>query len=433
MTLHRSRRLLACLAVCATLFALPATAHAEGDGTDVPQHRPTVYLAGDSTMASYGESVYPLTGWGQVVNEFFTNDVVIDNRAIGGRSSKSYVLEGHLDKILADIRPGDYLFFQWGHNDNQSTDSLCRTNPTYCNRHTSPYTSYKEYLQKYIDGARAHGATPVVISPMGRRNYDSDGTFNNDFADYTDAAKQLAVEQDTAFIDLNAKSIAFYDRIGPPATEEVFLYCEPQEYPAYPTGRQDNVHFQEYGARQLAKLVAEGVVESQLPIAQYVVFPGLDRKNVALDARPTASSSLEADGWYLWDVSEGAEVANEHALGWSSDSVLNAVDHTEWVQLDLGLTSRLRQIQLVPRNDEGNVGASFPVDFTIQTSVDGETWTTVADVRDHPVPTGTESFEFAQVQARYIKVVGTQLRPDPEELNLYRMRLTEIKAYRTAA
>ncbi len=410
------------------LLPLPAAAldQTSGDGSSQPT---TIYLAGDSTVASYSPSAYPLMGWGQKLDELFTDDVVVDNRALGGRSSKSYVLEGHLDEILADIQPGDYLFVQFGHNDRQNTDSLCPANPAYCNRHTDPYTSFKEYLQKYIDGALAHEATPVLVTPMGRRNYNDDGSFNNDFYDYAQAMKQLSAENDVPLIDLNSESIAFYTRIGPPATEEIFLYTEPMEYDAYPTGREDNVHFQEYGAGWLARFVAEGVVEGALPVAEHVRLPNVDPWNLGIGATVSASSSLEADWWYRWNVGDGVTDSVPHGLGWSSDNdALNFVDHKEWIQLDIADVMPLSRVVLAPRNDAGNEGLHFPVDFTIQLSEDGESWTTVADIADYAAPTAPKEFTFPETPARYVRVTGLQLRQNPDDLR-YRMQLAEIKVY----
>ncbi len=223
---------------------------------------PVVYLAGDSTVMSYRASyhLYPQQGWGGRLPDYFKAGVSFTNKAIGGRSSKSFVDEGKLAGILSVIQPGDYLFIQFGHNDGNSSLAL----------HTDPFTTYKTYLAMYIDGARQYGATPVLVTPMGRRNYDSTGKFNNDFVDRVTAMKQLATEKNVKLIDLNAKSIAFYNGIGAPATGDVFLWLAAGQYPNFPNGISDNTHFQEYGAGQLARLVAQGIEENQLGIASLI-------------------------------------------------------------------------------------------------------------------------------------------------------------------
>jgi len=201
---------------------------------------PVVYLAGDSTVMSYGSGNYPQQGWGGRIHDLFTSGISFSNHAIGGRSSKSFVDEGRLAAILRLIKPGDYLFVQFGHNDIYSDPRL----------HTDPYTTYKTYLAMYIDQSRQYGAIPVLVTPMGKRRYDSSGRFLNDFADRAAAMRQLAVEKGVPLIDLNAKSIAFYNGIGVAATSDVFL--------------ADGIHFQEYGAGQLARLVVQGVEENRL-------------------------------------------------------------------------------------------------------------------------------------------------------------------------
>lgn len=221
---------------------------------------PIVYLAGDSTVMSYGTANYPQQGWGGRIQDYFTPGVTFNNRAIGGRSSKSFVDEGRLAAILSVIKPGDYLFVQFGHNDVYSDLRL----------HTDPFTRYKNYLAMYVDLPRQYGAIPVLVSPMGRRRYDSSGRFINDFVDRTAAMKELAIEKGVPLIDLNAKSIAFYNSIGVAATTDVFLWLPAGMYTRFPNGVTDGTHFQEYGAGQLARLVVQGIVENRLGISSLI-------------------------------------------------------------------------------------------------------------------------------------------------------------------
>lgn len=221
---------------------------------------PVVYLAGDSTVMSYPSRYFPKQGWGGQLPGYFTTGVIFNNRALGGRSSKSFVDEGHLSSILSVIRPGDYLFIQFGHNDADRDLKL----------HTDPFTSYKTYLGMYVDLSRQYGAIPVLITPMGRRRYDSTGKFINDFIDRRTAMKELAAEKNVPLIDLNAKSIGFYDGIGVQASTDVFLWLEPGQYPNWPNGVHDITHFQEYGAGELARLVVQGIEETGLSLRQFI-------------------------------------------------------------------------------------------------------------------------------------------------------------------
>jgi len=250
---------------------------------------PVVYLAGDSTVMTYAPVHFPKQGWGGRIADLFTTGVTFSNRALGGRSSKSFVDEGHLASILRVIKPGDYLFIQFGHNDDHRDLRL----------HTDPFTSYKNYLAMYVDLSRQYGATPVLVTPMGRRRYDSSGRFLNDFADRCAAIKELAAEKNVPLIDLNAKSIGFYNSIGVQATSDVFLYLAPNQYPSYPSGISDYTHFQEYGAGQLARLVVQGIEENQLGMRQFigaVTYP-------AEAGLLTGAGTVRERGYYGWQGS----------------------------------------------------------------------------------------------------------------------------------
>jgi lysophospholipase L1-like esterase len=246
---------------------------------------PVVYLAGDSTVMTYGSNRYPQQGWGGRIPDMFPG-VVFSNRAIGGRSSKSFIDEGRLAAILSVIKPGDYLFIQFGHNDGYSDPAL----------HTDPYTTYKFYLAMYVDLARQYGAMPVLVTPMGKRHYDSSGAFLNDFADRAAAMKQLATEKGVPLIDLNAKSIGFYNGIGTAATTSVFLLLAAGQYPNFPNGVWDSIHFQEYGAAQLARLVVQGIDENRLGLRWLIGAVGYPAEAGVLGGAGTVRARSNA-GW----------------------------------------------------------------------------------------------------------------------------------------
>ncbi len=210
-------------------------------------YTPTVYIAGDSTVQTYAASAAPQQGWGQRIGEFFTSNVKFVNKSIGGRSSKSFVTEGRLDEILSQIKENDYLFVQLGINDRYKSDPA---------RYTEPYTTYKQYIKMYIDGALAKKAIPVLITPTVRLDY-SNGQFQNGFTDYCIALKQLAADTNTKLIDLQTKGLNYYTSIG--YNEVLKLYMT-----------NDVLHFNDKGAYQMAKFVAEGVKEINVPISQYV-------------------------------------------------------------------------------------------------------------------------------------------------------------------
>ncbi len=221
--------------------------------SDVPTstYNPTIYLAGDSTVQSYNASYYPQAGWGQMISNYFTSDVKFANRAIAGRSSKSFVVDGRLDEILTSIKKDDYLFIQFGHND--ATISKPE-------RYAAPYTTYKEYLAKYIDGAREKGAIPVLITPVARLNYIN-GTYKNDFPDYCAAMKQVAAEKNCAIIDLMTNSLDYFATLDYNTVYKFYMVS---------SNGTDYTHFTETGAKEIAKIVANGVKKLNIPISKYV-------------------------------------------------------------------------------------------------------------------------------------------------------------------
>ncbi|MFE6647459.1 GDSL-type esterase/lipase family protein [Nocardioides sp. NPDC057772] len=244
----------------ANLSSLVITKKAERDAGE----EPTLWITGDSTVQTYGASVAPQAGWGQMFDRYLTDDVTVTNRSIGGRSSKNFISQGRLDSVLLNIRPGDYLFSQFGHNDNSyGVDD----------RYAAP-ADYKEYLRTFVDGARQRGATPVIVTPVSRRDYNADGTAKVSFPAYVDAARELAAETDALLVDLSASSRAYLTEIGAEEAKKVFLWVEPGVYPNRPNGTQDNTHFQEYGAVQMARLVATDVAAFDDPLAGEV--EGLD-------------------------------------------------------------------------------------------------------------------------------------------------------------
>ncbi|WP_042199081.1 fibronectin type III domain-containing protein [Paenibacillus camerounensis] len=261
--------------------------------------KPILYIAGDSTVQTYNSYWKPQAGWGQMLDKFFSSAVQIDNQAIGGRSSKSFIVEGRLDSILRAIKPGDYFLIQFGHND--ATVSV----PA---RYASP-ADYKKYLKTYVLGSRQRGATPILITPVGRRDYKTEtNSFNVSFAEYVQAMKEVASELDVRMVDLSAKSIAYYNSIGFEATRAVFLYTEPDVYTAFPNGSSDNTHFQEYGAIQLARLLAGGIAELDLPLSDEVTEIELPA-TVPVEPDGLVAGSISNSGALLkWNAVAGADI-----------------------------------------------------------------------------------------------------------------------------
>lgn len=210
-----------------------------------------VFLAGDSTMQTYDSSFAPQAGWGQFIAKYFSSDITFHNHAMGGRSSKTFITEGRLAAILAEIKQGDYLFIQMGHND--STKSRPE-------RYTEAYDDYKKYLKQYVEGAREKGAIPILFTPVGRLHYVN-GEFLADFGDYCNAMKEVAEEQNVLLVDLNKKSIEYFSAIGYDQAFQLFMIS---------VNGTDCTHFTEKGANEIARIVSEGIKGLELELPNYL-------------------------------------------------------------------------------------------------------------------------------------------------------------------
>lgn len=212
-----------------------------------------VFIAGDSTVQTFSKARAPQAGWGQYIGDYFTEEVRFINRAIAGRSSKTFVQEGRLDAILEEIQEHDYLFVQMGHNDSSKDKP---------ERYTEPYSEYPSYLKLYLDGARKQGAIPILITPVGRLHWEN-GAFLNDFPDYCHAMRQLAAREDVLLIDLMGKSLSYYTAVGYDKARTFFMVS---------VNGTDHTHFTEKGAQRIAALVADGVKEKNISLSKYAVL-----------------------------------------------------------------------------------------------------------------------------------------------------------------
>lgn len=210
----------------------------------------SIFIAGDSTASNKNANVYPETGWGQIIEQLFNKDVCVKNYAINGRSSKSFIEEGVLDKIADEIRENDYLLIQFGHNDKKYNDPM---------RYTDPKTTYKEYLTRYIDCARHAKAFPILLTPVNRRDFDDAGRIINTHGDYPEAMRELSVDKDVPLLDITKASKDLFEKLGIEKTKEIFLWLEPGENKNYPDGVKDNTHFSEIGAKRIAELIVEEI------------------------------------------------------------------------------------------------------------------------------------------------------------------------------
>jgi len=225
-----------------------------------PANVPTVYLAGDSTVVDQDKE--PWAAWGQMIPLFFNDRISIANEAESGETIKSFVGERRLPKIMSTIRPGDYLMIQFGHNDQKPGSG-----------YVPAETDFKTYLLDYITQARAHGATPILVTPMNRRNFDANGKIVQTLGDYPAALREVAKEQHLALIDLNASSKILFETMGDAGTLHAFVHYPANTFPNQPDELKDDTHFNAYGAYELARMVIQSIRDQHLPLERYLRLP----------------------------------------------------------------------------------------------------------------------------------------------------------------
>lgn len=219
-----------------------------------------IYTIGDSTMASYPAEYYPLTGWAQVLQDYFDeNHVIVSNHATSGRSTKSFIAEGRWQTVVDSLKPGDYVFIQFGHND-QKADSPERYAPA--------RELYTENLQKFVNEIREKKATPVLFTPIIRRKFGTNGKLENTLGEYPDAVRDVSRSMNVLFVDMNQLTTDFINAMGDEPSKEIYLWTPPDE--KFPEGRKDNSHLSEKGAREYAKLVTKELSRLKTPLAKHV-------------------------------------------------------------------------------------------------------------------------------------------------------------------
>ena len=212
-----------------------------------------IFWAADSTVQTNNITTYPQTGIGQVFSLYLKKDISVVNHAKNGRSTKSFIDEGRLEAIDKTIGEGDFLFIQFGHNDEKTED------PT---RYTEPFSTYMENLEIYINVARKHGAYPVLITPLERRCFVDDKHLGmGAHSDYVAAMKQTAEKNNVPLIDLYSMSRAELKKVGELKSRNWYMYFDKDIYDNYPEGKQDNTHLRYEGAVMYAGLIAKGLEE----------------------------------------------------------------------------------------------------------------------------------------------------------------------------
>jgi lysophospholipase L1-like esterase len=216
-----------------------------------------IFIAGDSTVTD--QAGEPFTGWGQMLPRFFKQGVFVWNEAQSGESLSSFERARLLQKIWDKARPNDYLFIQFGHNDQK--DKYIGA---------GPFTSYKTNLQHYIAGARERKLIPILLTPMERRRFKDDVPFGT-LTDYAEAVRQVGQEENVPVIDLNASSLKFYAALGVENSKKAFVHYTANSFPNQAEALRDDTHFDSYGAYELARIVATGIQQARLDLSKHLV------------------------------------------------------------------------------------------------------------------------------------------------------------------
>lgn len=233
---------------------------------------PTVFLMGDSTVCDQPRE--PYASWGQMFTRFFQPKIAIANHAESGESLRSSSGAKRLDKVLSLLKKGDFVLIQFAHNDEKEKgDGI------------GAFTTFKASLKQYVAAIRAKGGTPILITPMHRRTFDANGKIINSHGDYPEAVRQTATEEKVALIDLTAMSKYFYEALGKERSGAAFK-------------EGDGTHHNNYGAYQIAKIIAAALKTQKMPLSKYLVkdFPAFDpKKPDSFDNFKLAASPLITD------------------------------------------------------------------------------------------------------------------------------------------
>jgi len=224
-----------------------------------------IFMIGDSTMANKPLSpAQPERGWGQLLPLYFSEEVRIVNLAQNGRSSKSFWDEGRWQPVRDQVKPGDYVIIQFGHNDQKGKGPK---------RFTEPFGSFSENLTRYIQETREHGGHPILATSIVRRKFNEQDKLEDTHGDYIVATRRVAAEQKVPLLDLEHGTAELITRLGPVLSKNLFMWYSPGEYVSLPEGRKDDTHLNACGASRVCDL-ASGEIRANVPDLAAWLKPG---------------------------------------------------------------------------------------------------------------------------------------------------------------
>lgn len=294
------------------------------------QDKIVLRLMGDSTMADKDLSYEnPERGWGQRLKSHVDTNVVVANYAQNGRSTKSVQTLGIWDRVKNDLKRGEYLFIQFGHNDSKESDTT---------RYAAAYGAYQDNIRLFVDHALSVGAKPVLFTPVSRRWFDDKGNLKKEcHGDYPDAVKQVAREYGLPLIDANAVTQEWLISLGDEASRKYYMWLEEGTNPKHPKGLQDNTHTNVAGARQLVNLLLPEIVKVIPELASHVVdYDYVVAKDgsgdfftvqEAIDAvqdycKPVETTIYIKDGVYKEKLTIPANKQRVHMIGQSAEKTV---------------------------------------------------------------------------------------------------------------
>ena len=248
------------------------------------KHKTTIFMIGDSTMANKPyDKEKPERGWGMALQGFFTDAIIVDNHAVNGRSTKSFIDEGRWKVVCDKITPGDYVIIQFGHNDEKPQPD----------RHTEPGSTFDANLVKFISETRERGGIPILMNAVVRRNFEVKAEPNDDdeklrdtkftgkvrkegdilidtHGDYIVAPRNVAAATHTVFVDANRVTHRWEEGLGPEKSKTLHMWFESGENPSIPNGREDNTHYNIYGAHVVAGLLVDEIAQAVPALQKYV-------------------------------------------------------------------------------------------------------------------------------------------------------------------
>ena len=292
----------------------------------------TIFIIGDSTAANKSQfETNPERGWGMVLQGFFDENIWVDNHAVNGRSSNSFIDEGRWQKVFDKIKPGDYVFIQFGHNDEKADPR----------RHTEPGSTFDDNLRKFVRETRLKGGIPILFNAVVRRNFyqeadnsvDDELLRNTQYADekvnsdtlidthgaYLLSPRNVAREMNVHFIDANKITHDLEQSMGVVGSRKLHMWLNPGEVSTIPNGRQDNTHYNVYGAHIVAGLLADAVGKEIPALAKHVshydyVVSKLGKGNFlslqeAVNAAPSGTTIMVLDGeWPSPQIPKGKRI-----------------------------------------------------------------------------------------------------------------------------